>query len=460
MAYTIGDVIQRGGTDTAAWTVTGVPTQAMDVVFTATYFDATETGYLWFFIDGEYGGVFAFDGGSGPLADGYTIVLGAVHSALNGLTLTKVTGTAFNASFPAYSWCSFVVTEVVAGSVTVEDLELQVRQRADMVNSEFVTSDEVQQYVKQSMYELYDLLIQKFGADYYMSEYTFVTDGANDSFALPADMYKLRGVDLRTGDPSAGSSGWLSLRPHNFGERNRYVYPNTQTTFGLASNLQYHVQGDSIRFVPLPASGQTVKLWYTPRLTDVAASAPSSVTGIGNVTAKAKWEWTLSGALTAPHRVDVFPYYVGSSTYLRLVIDYGAEVVTSGAFVVAEGTTLDLGTVTPTLDGLELQLRVINSALNTSTEYPVVGWTFNTGDPSAVIDPKIIHWLEYVVVDAAIKCMVKEESDPSALMAQKVALIQRLESAAENRDAGSPMTVQDSIRANGGWGYGGVGGPY
>ena len=462
MAYTIGDVVTRGGTSTDVWTVTGTPPQAAEVVFSSTYFDATETGYLWFFIDGEFAGVHTFDGDVGPPAPGYSIVLGTVHSSLNGLSMTLGSGTAFNDSFPAYGWYTFNITGEVADSPTVEDIELLVRQRADMVNSEFVTSAEVQSYIEQSLYELYDLLIQKYGADYYMSSYTFTTDGVNDAFDLPTDMYKLRGVDLRTGDPSAGSSGWLSLRPHNFAERNRYVYPNTQTTFGLASNLQYHIQGDTIRFVPLPAANQPIRLWYIPRLTPVAASTPSSVTGIGDVTAKAKWEWTTSGTTEAPHRVDIFPYLVSPNTKLRIVIDGGAEVVTSGNFTVAEGTSLDLGTLTPTLTGLTIELRVISSALNTSTEYPIVGWTLDTGDWSATIDPKIQHWLEYVVVDAAIKCVVKEESDPSALMAQKVALVQRLESAAENRDAGSPATVCDSIRANGGWGwgYGGVGGPY
>lgn len=52
-------------------------------------------------------------------------------------------------------------------------------------------------------------------------------------------------------------------------------------------------------------------------------------------------------------------------------------------------------------------------------------------------------WDEYAIVDAAIKGKVKAEEDPSALMAQKQALLQRIAAAAENRDAGSPATVVD-----------------
>lgn len=53
-------------------------------------------------------------------------------------------------------------------------------------------------------------------------------------------------------------------------------------------------------------------------------------------------------------------------------------------------------------------------------------------------------WLEYVIVDAAIKAMQKEESDVSVLMAQKQALIKRIEVTAPNRDTGFPARVIDT----------------
>ena len=67
---------------------------------------------------------------------------------------------------------------------------------------------------------------------------------------------------------------------------------------------------------------------------------------------------------------------------------------------------------------------------------------------------------EYVVLDAAIKAMIKEESDASALMAQKAEIIQQIEIAAENRDAGMPATVTDSNWSDMWWpgGSGGYGG--
>ncbi|MEZ0208565.1 MAG: hypothetical protein ACAH17_00105 [Candidatus Paceibacterota bacterium] len=55
---------------------------------------------------------------------------------------------------------------------------------------------------------------------------------------------------------------------------------------------------------------------------------------------------------------------------------------------------------------------------------------------------------EYIIVDAAIKMMAKEESDVSVLMAQKQALKRRFEEMALNRDAGQPESISDIYAEN------------
>ena len=47
--------------------------------------------------------------------------------------------------------------------MTLTQLIAAVRQRADFVNSQFVTDAELTSYINQSYFELYDLLIQKYG---------------------------------------------------------------------------------------------------------------------------------------------------------------------------------------------------------------------------------------------------------------------------------------------------------
>ena len=72
----------------------------------------------------------------------------------------------------------------------------------------------------------------------------------------------------------------------------------------------------------------------------------------------------------------------------------------------------------------------------------------------------ISGWLEYVIVDSAIKALQKDESDITVLAAQKMDIRQRIIDTAANRDAGQPDTITD-VRHGGLWGSetGGVGGP-
>jgi hypothetical protein len=50
---------------------------------------------------------------------------------------------------------------------------------------------------------------------------------------------------------------------------------------------------------------------------------------------------------------------------------------------------------------------------------------------------------EYVVVDAGIKCLTKEESDAGPLKAEKKLLVERIQSMARSRDAGEPSQVAE-----------------
>lgn len=54
----------------------------------------------------------------------------------------------------------------------------------------------------------------------------------------------------------------------------------------------------------------------------------------------------------------------------------------------------------------------------------------------------VMDFQEYITTDAAIKALVKEESDPSALMAHKMELKSRIEAMASNRDT-QPDRISD-----------------
>lgn len=238
--------------------------------------------------------------------------------------------------------------------MTLAELRLAAQQRADMVGSDFVSDSEWTSYINGSYYELYDLLVQKYGDDYFVSTDTsIVTDGVNDRYSLAAldpALYKLLGVDVQlSGTAGAANGSYVPLLPFNFIERNVLGTATTQAAL-VRTNLRYRLNGGNLWLNPLPAANQTLRLWYVPQLEPLVNESD-------------------------------------------------------------------------TADGVS-------------------------------------GWLEYVICDAAIKAMQKEESDVSVLMAQKAALIQRIEAAAENRDAGSPATVAD-VRGGMFVGYGyGDGNPY
>lgn len=197
---------------------------------------------------------------------------------------------------------------------TLLQLRDRCKQESDNVNQSFLSDAEWNTLINSSYQELYGLLAQKFGADYFVQSpstgYTFVTDGVNQFFALPSDFFKLLGIDVQVASPQQ----WVSLKPFAFADRNRLSVFNN----------------------PIPMAGQTVRVFYVPRVTLLSADASVTVDAVD-----------MSG------------------------------------------------------------------------------------------------WDEYIVIDAAMKALEKEESDIQAFVIRKQAILERIESEAANRDAGNPATIVD-----------------
>lgn len=215
-----------------------------------------------------------------------------------------------------------------------------------MVNSQFVTDAELNSYINQSYFELYDLLIQKYGDNYYVKLpfFSFPADGITEFYPLPDDFYKLIGVNLVLSPGTPASR--VTLKRFNTPARNMYSVPNFQSFYGV-TNLGYQLLANTLWLTPIPAGNQVIEILYIPRL-------------------------------------------------VALVAD------------------------TDVADGFS-------------------------------------GWLEYVIIDVAIKALNKEESDTSVLMARKQAMMMRIESAAENRDAANPMCVSDNMNNQYWWPAGGNG---
>jgi hypothetical protein len=220
-------------------------------------------------------------------------------------------------------------------AITLADIRLQARQRADMVESKFVSDSELTNYVNASLAELHDLLIAAFCEEYYMNEVEFTAVPGQIEYDLPngtnydgaPKLYKLRGVDIRI-----ENQAWITVKRFNFNRRNADTTAYVFNLLGLPY-LEYRLVGSKIRFNRTPEALNQFRMWYYP---------------------------------------------------------------------------------------------VVTPLVNDTDEFEDVN-----------------GFIEYVVVDAAIKMLQKQEDDVAVLMAQKEALKARIKTMAQNRDANEPESVSD-----------------
>jgi hypothetical protein len=148
--------------------------------------------------------------------------------------------------------------------VQLSELRTRALNLADLANSAFVGTPELNAWVNAAAGELYDLLVSKF-ADYFTKSIALTTVAGQEQYALPDEFYKLVGVDLVIG----GRSG--TLDPFPFHERNRYR--NASLSGGYQTKPRYWLRGSQgsggafLHLLPVPAAGLSGTIWYVPKRT-------------------------------------------------------------------------------------------------------------------------------------------------------------------------------------------------
>lgn len=349
-------------------------------------------------------------------------------------------------------------------TMTLPEIREAVRQRADMVNSEFVSDAELSSYVNQSLFGLYDLLVTTYGEDYFVEEASVATDGT-EFVDLPDDFYKLLGVDLLVGGNSR-----VTLRQFTRMERNRGAVPGVY--LDPWTSLRYRLRAGKLWLTPLPQAGLSLKLLYVPKLTTLAEPLTITVTGVNQskTTNTAYLALSFSGATagdldltpttgapgateylvgrtdeeTAANLSRVLPEALSSAGYTGelLATAQGATVTLARSFLPGDAP---LGLVSSDSDKLGVtggtQTGLTHDTLGLYSFPRTEGETYSDG---------ISGWLEFVVLDAAVKCLQKEESDTRVLQEQRAGIVRRIIDSAPNRDAAEPARVADVTRT-GGW---------
>lgn len=166
--------------------------------------------------------------------------------------------------------------------MNLQQIRIASQQRADRVGSNFVALPELNSYINQSCFELYDLLVTLFEDQYVAPPALFYTNGSlfryplpdgiltfkdiNGTNFIPDPFYKLLGVDLGLNN---ANNAYVTVNRFNFIDRNRFVYPNSASTIYGVFNLQYRVLGNIIEFIPTPSASQPIRLWYIPKLREL-----------------------------------------------------------------------------------------------------------------------------------------------------------------------------------------------
>lgn len=309
---------------------------------------------------------------------------------------------------------------------TLPQLALSVRQRANLSgqqnpygsNTGTQTSDnELTTNINSSVAELWDILITEKPSDNYNYKTYNIPIVANTSiYALPWDFFKLRGVDGSVN----GGSWWFDILPYNEHQRNMYSYVNTvlapQPPWYTA--MKYQLQGGNISFIPVPVTSANIpltRLTYYQTAPILVANLPPNYVGY-----------------PTPNVYQMNAYVVATVNGIDQIFQAG-NTGTVGAFLPTwniPGTTLD---------GSILWSYVAPLSMFATTFDGINGWE------------------DYVIVDAAIKSLMKIDSPlVSEFMQYKEAIRARIQAAADNRNQGDALVISGGFGGDqGGFGIGG-----
>lgn len=141
--------------------------------------------------------------------------------------------------------------------ITLGELKLQARQRADQVRSKFVSDSELTSYINSGIAELYDLLCESYGEDFYVIEYEFQTTDSG-AYNLPDDFYELKRLDVKIDEQD-----WVTIPRFNLNEETS-LRSSTYVALGGYLNIRYRLVGNKLKLAPLPTPGSTIRALYVP----------------------------------------------------------------------------------------------------------------------------------------------------------------------------------------------------
>lgn len=144
---------------------------------------------------------------------------------------------------------------------TLTELQADVRYRADMTNSSFISPAELTSYLNYSLQELYDTILD--ASEDYFTTSTNLTISSGNTVALPTDVRYTRGVDYAVGGE------WVRLERFSWKDR------NDDNTF-IRAERRYRIVAGQLTIVPIDDATGTYRLWYVPEITPLSSGTDTT----------------------------------------------------------------------------------------------------------------------------------------------------------------------------------------
>lgn len=312
----------------------------------------------------------------------------------------------------------------MALSRTLEELELLVRREADMVNSAFVSSDEVRAYINQSWAELYDRIVLV-DQEYLLRKVDVVSTGAGEyDLSVVAKTCLVRTIKIANAGTlyTAGETVTLTIAG--------------QSPLATATATVTSVNAGTGAITALSLSFAGYGYQVTSSSNTMTMSVVSAGTGV-------------NATVTAYLESDVYKckgvwYQAGSAGFYNPLrrFQWDEQNLLRQTGIYEASRTLPLYRIA-TIMGRE-KLLIAPDTLGGTYQF----WYYPAPPRMLVSDDRVdgrAGWDEWVIKDAAIKCLLKEESteQASGLKALRDEIWSRVMLHAENRDASQPERIRD-----------------
>lgn len=154
----------------------------------------------------------------------------------------------------------------MAYTALISDLVAQTRFYSDMVNTQFVTDNEIIGYIDRAYRDMYIRICEQ-NSGYFRTSAVISIVGGQDTYPLPADLYKLSGIDL-----NLDSNNTITITNINFNERN--MLKSVYSSICLSRGWRYLISGENVIFSPAPDVSAGFTCWYIP---DPVTITPTTV---------------------------------------------------------------------------------------------------------------------------------------------------------------------------------------